>query len=1049
MTTTTPQRYEFSDGKSDKFWTIELSGSSHTVSYGRIGTNGQTKTKDFDSDDDAKSSYDKLIAQKVKKGYVKVGAEEAAAPAKKSASTDGTATVAKKASAKKSSKKAAKKKTASAATKTADASKPATDKVVLDVTDCINLDAEFLRYATWEEHPVLRSPATAPDFDEAACMGRVAQLKVDRYGWDWGFEKVNFNGISKTEALFWTVLMTMAHGRESPRFTAKKALKDTKKFDGNLSPAELKGLVNSYQRTVPAEFVKPLSMLLELDELLDFLLEPFEPEFNSRAVGYSAENKAMEISSQFAIGFNRWVLPTLGKTQRKAVEQRIKPLVKSINEPTDLAFAFAPEVYLAAGLGLHRELESLVSSWDDKRYSEPWVAHYQQPQYIVLGLSSPEVISAEWRRLGLHMLNVDHLSAFIGATRLCALDVVVDSIVSQTNKAEAAKFAKVLAKVESPAAALPMLRLKLESKAPTVGVEWLDRFVVNGVHGLVPVAGGRDKLADAAMQYLQDVKRKGHAVLIQRALADQDAAVVDKIRGQILDKEEKELTPFDDDTAPSWLSDGLQAASGKKPLKWPDVDILASIEIGDHQLNPAQLQALLVMLKNSSLEDGDPLFVALKQHANRDSLDAFGWRLFELWTEQGAPSKEKWAMQAIGFLGNDNSALKLTPMIRTWPGESQHRRAVVGLECLRAIGSDTALMQLNGISQKVKFQGIKKQARAFMEAIAKGRGMTREQLEDRVVPDLDLNERGTREFDFGTRTFTFVLPSDMKPAVKDEDGKIRKDLPKPAAKDDKDKAEAAVADWKLLKKQFRETIKIQVPRLEQSMVTGRRWSVDEFESLLVKHPLMTNFVRTLLWGGFTKAGKLKTTFRVTDEQDYADASDEPLELQGVESVGIVHPLMLTAKQASAWGEIFSDYEIASPFPQLGRDTHKLEPGEAKTKTLDRYNDVEISPMTLVGTLDRLGWIRGTPLDGGVFHEHSKPFYGANVTAVVEYEEGVPVGYMDGWDDQKLRGCYFLPGLSGSGWDYPDSRRGLVLEKVDEIVISEVLSDLALLASKAN
>jgi predicted DNA-binding WGR domain protein len=66
---TSKQRYELSEGKSNKFWEIELTGSSHAVTYGRIGTNGQSQTKEFASEDEAKKSHDKLIAEKVKKGY--------------------------------------------------------------------------------------------------------------------------------------------------------------------------------------------------------------------------------------------------------------------------------------------------------------------------------------------------------------------------------------------------------------------------------------------------------------------------------------------------------------------------------------------------------------------------------------------------------------------------------------------------------------------------------------------------------------------------------------------------------------------------------------------------------------------------------------------------------------------------------------------------------------------------------------------------------------------------------------------------------------------
>jgi len=60
----------FMDSKSSKFWNIELAGSSHTVNYGRTGTNGQTKTKEFDSAEKAEASFDKLVAEKRKKGYV-------------------------------------------------------------------------------------------------------------------------------------------------------------------------------------------------------------------------------------------------------------------------------------------------------------------------------------------------------------------------------------------------------------------------------------------------------------------------------------------------------------------------------------------------------------------------------------------------------------------------------------------------------------------------------------------------------------------------------------------------------------------------------------------------------------------------------------------------------------------------------------------------------------------------------------------------------------------------------------------------------------------
>lgn len=265
------------------------------------------------------------------------------------------------------------------------------------------------------------------------------------------------------------------------------------------------------------------------------------------------------------------------------------------------------------------------------------------------------------------------------------------------------------------------------------------------------------------------------------------------------------------------------------------------------KLSPSQVAAVLTELKEKVLEESSILLKSLKEHSETTSLDNFVWKLFELWISLGASSKDKWAFTALGKLGGDRIALKLTPMIKVWPGESQHQRAVLGLEILKTIGSDTALMQLNGIAQKVKFKGLKDMANTFMESIAKKKGLRKSELEDRVVPDCGLDEDGKREFNFGPRKFHFVFGPDMKPMIKDEDGKIKDDLPKPNSKDDSDLANTSVEEWKLMKKQIREIGKIHIHRMEQAMVTGRRWKVEEWEMLIAKHPLMTHIAKTLLW----------------------------------------------------------------------------------------------------------------------------------------------------------------------------------------------------------
>jgi DNA ligase-1 len=64
--------FEFVEGKSSKFWEVWTSGQELTTRWGRIGTNGQSKTKSFTTPAAAQAESDRLIAEKTAKGYREV-----------------------------------------------------------------------------------------------------------------------------------------------------------------------------------------------------------------------------------------------------------------------------------------------------------------------------------------------------------------------------------------------------------------------------------------------------------------------------------------------------------------------------------------------------------------------------------------------------------------------------------------------------------------------------------------------------------------------------------------------------------------------------------------------------------------------------------------------------------------------------------------------------------------------------------------------------------------------------------------------------------------
>jgi predicted DNA-binding WGR domain protein len=87
------REFEYADGKSFKFWKIELQGADVVTRYGRIGSDGQETKKTFASPAAAQKEYDKLVAEKLRKGYVEKTA--AAAPPDKASAKKSSAKTAK------------------------------------------------------------------------------------------------------------------------------------------------------------------------------------------------------------------------------------------------------------------------------------------------------------------------------------------------------------------------------------------------------------------------------------------------------------------------------------------------------------------------------------------------------------------------------------------------------------------------------------------------------------------------------------------------------------------------------------------------------------------------------------------------------------------------------------------------------------------------------------------------------------------------------------------------------------------------------------------
>ncbi|TDD71840.1 DUF4132 domain-containing protein, partial [Actinomadura rubrisoli] len=328
---------------------------------------------------------------------------------------------------------------------------------------------------------------------------------------------------------------------------------------------------------------------------------------------------------------------------------------------------------------------------------------------------------------------------------------------------------------------------------------------------------------------------------------------------------------------------------------------LPSVPLRDGGVLPPEGAGHIAMMLALSAREEYPGLAQVRAACDAASLADFGWTVFEAWQAAGAPPGDVWALTGLGLLGDDTTVRRLTPVVRAWPGRGMHHRAVQGLDVLAAIGTDVALAHLDGIAQKVKYKALQSEAQDKIAQVAARLGLTDEQLADRLVPHLGLDGSGALVLDYGPRRFTVGFDEQLKPYVTDQDGKLRKSLPKPGAKDDPSLAPAAHQRFADMKKQVRAVASLQIGRLESAMLRGRRWTAAEFDEYLARHPLMWHIARRVVW---TSGG---TALRLAEDRTLADVNDETVTLPAAAPIGIPHPLRL-GDDLDAWKRVFADYE---------------------------------------------------------------------------------------------------------------------------------------------
>lgn len=428
----------------------------------------------------------------------------------------------------------------------------------------------------------------------------------------------------------------------------------------------------------------------------------------------------------------------------------------------------------------------------------------------------------------------------------------------------------------------------------------------------------------------------------------------------------------------------------------------------------------------------------LKKSIDLESLSTFTYNVLEKWIDLGAQAKNKWVLSLSADFGDGDTIAVLEKWIKKWADNHRIAMAVFGVKALALNGSDEALLIVDFISRKFKYNKIKTSAREYMTLAAENLGITKEELEDRLLSDLGFDKYGKRELDYGNRKIILELDLDLNIKIIKEDGKVVKSLPKPNKKDDPEKAERAKEEFRMIRKQLRSMVKAQTERLDYALSSIRLWKFKDWKRVFVDNVIMQKFAISLVWGIY-EDNKFKRSFRYMDDGSFVDIDEEDIDIEENHMIGLIHPVEMDKDDLDKWKTQLEDYEINQPIEQLERKVFTPQKDE-EYKVL-RFAGIKMNDLSILGKMTKYGWLKGSVQDGGIFIEFYKEIEDVGVQI---HTSGLYVA--GGFDDVILKDLVFYKAgtIDRSPYVYDTVKEKSILkvENIDRRLFSDIIYDLS-------
>jgi hypothetical protein len=472
----------------------------------------------------------------------------------------------------------------------------------------------------------------------------------------------------------------------------------------------------------------------------------------------------------------------------------------------------------------------------------------------------------------------------------------------------------------------------------------------------------------------------------------------------------------------------------KPAAKWINEKKLPALKWSDGKtLDTDAIRFLLYRQTRQKAIAPDPEAKAIYTLVDRKSSGDFAkYLLDQVIQHGGAKAQNKFALAVIGLLGDERIIQPLQEL--AIKGNNENACTTLGLQ-----DSWEAARALDKIMQafRTKYPNVRTAAKEAFDNIADTKGITPFELMDKMIPDFGFTGKKL-VFTIGKNNYEATITHELKLIVEDHQQKIVNTLPKATPEAVKKKIRETGAA-------IREVAKQQTINIENYLVIQRKWEYEQWTGFFLTNPLAFAFAQNLVWGIYTK-NKLTSCFCVQASGSIETLKKDTLSLTAGNYIGLVHPLEMAETDLQAWKTRFDTAGIKPPFKQLNRQIFRVPAEDTNRTILYTYENRELHTAVFKTRAEKLGWRRGSVIDGGGISSYRKNFPNEQVEVFIA-TNNLDVTY-DYDTKMSLGSLYFVKtgSIVTGSYTYDEPRnehdpRLIRLAALPPIIYSEVIADI--------